>query len=520
LKIETKKLNQKKSNYEYNENIRCDLDVRRSGSYNKRIYQSSTELTTPATVPYIASSPDTFSGIDAYVAASANGNSIFLGTASSGTGLYKNAANTPVATELSHFPTTGTRPTVNSRNTAAFYGVYDGTQPGVFLQLDRESFPRNAGNFASSAIAALTNSGVSPASYLSASRIALNEYNQVSYIGTDRLGSQVLYTTTLGPTRSLIAAEDILEFNGSSHTISSLAVFDAVGTNGQTVFFAGTTDGEQLIVRANRHFTQTKLLDSPILPSYKTTGYLLRSVPESGFAFKPISAFGCNLVSTVNLLTFFGVKTSPAEFQNWFLNQYANAPPSRKGDYLLVQGTSSVDFQEGAIAEYSRSLLLSGKSSKTVSYDKTHSTVNGSNLSKLVSELRAGRAVKVHVPNGTDAASFKRYGHYVLAYGLADPSKPDDQMTKADILIADPGHGYIYTLADYGAFTKGHVSGFAYDAYSPNWLEDNYRLTLYRVKDTLQSIMEVAVLSPVEIVVTVPAGRKIGLDPAPESCKV
>jgi hypothetical protein len=226
------------------------------------------------------------------------------------------------------------------------------------------------------------------------------------------------------------------------------------------------------------------------------------------------------MTSTANLMNFYGINVSPSDFQNWLTQKWSAAPQNKKARYI----TAGNDFPEEIVEEYTRELYQSGAASKVISLRSVHRTAKASNLAKIISELRTGHAVKLRVPNGHTAAGYKQYGHYVLAYGLVDPSKPDSSLSKGDILIMDPGNGGVYTLEAYGK--KG------YDTWHPGWLEDDKRVYLYDdiTSFTIQPFLLlmlyyrpalVAVVprfgdpsDAVNVVLTDSTGNRLGLDPA------
>jgi len=401
----------------------------------------------------------------------------------------------------------------------------------AFLRLENETFPRWPGNFrfALTPADALISSGITPASVDMNSRVALNEFNEVAYMGTDSNSQQALFATTLGATRKIIAVNDVLRFNNSLSTVTSLSLFNGLGKSGQIVFLAGMNNGDQLLVRANRFFSQAKLADSPIQPSYQLTKYLLKSVSNSGWdcVQGSIGGIGCNLTSTVNLLDYYGFHVSPSEYHDWLISKWTNAPGAKKRNYIV---TESNDLAETAITEFTSERL-----GRLIKYVRIHDTRAGPNFEKLVSELRAGHAVKVRVPNGNpplvecqnpndpNKHCYRPKGHFVLAYGIVDPST-FGPLSLSDILIADPGHSSIRTLQDYG--DRG------YNQFKPTWFEDNQRLYLYtETEDLNQQTLNVNVgqdfrpcpivrLAPdvndvnvVRAVLTDPQGNRLGFDP-------
>jgi hypothetical protein len=482
---------------------------------DKRIYVATNHITQPDNAVTIARLPDNFSTLDQYVAASANGNVVYRGTKSGDLGIYKENANLPVATSSLGFSTTGNRPSINSLNTVGFYGVYTKSLvpqlPGVFLQLNGEAAPRFPGNFAAIIVNdddILVPYGEVPSTFSSGDRVALNDYNQVAFLGTDASGHQAIFTTALGRMRKLAAVGDYIVFQGQKK-LTGLALFNGMGTKGQVVFLANTSDGDQLVLVANRAFNQRSTLYSPIIPSYHDTQYLRHHESDPEFpacAECTIGWIGCNLTSTVNLLNCFGAFTSPLEFQNWLISRWRAESLQRRVDYI----SDDNDFSDGVLEEYSQYLFSRGETGTIVQFRGTHSVTRGSNLGTIISELRSGRAVKLRAPSRT------RFGHFILAYGIIDPSKTDAQITSSDILIADPGKYADFTLAGYGQIAKSGTSETYDQYYGQNWLEDEQsvdgrtyrRVYLY---DTVQHrTLSLSAYSPIEMILTDAQGRRAG----------
>ena len=488
------------------------------GPYTSGVYSSSANVAEPASLTPIASNPGAFSYLGLYVASSANGNVVFSGAHPTlGTGIFRwrpgQASVVAVATDKT-FHATGARPGINSPNTVAFAGVYGNGSAGVFLLLPNDTFPRAAGNPSASPSpqVPLPPYGDVPTAYDTFNRTLLNDFNQVAFLATDRQNRQAIYSTCLGRLRRVISAGDTLSYLGSSSTVTSLGLFNGLGTNGQIVFHASMQNGDEVLVRANRAFNQRTTLYSPIIPSYYTIQYLLLSVPGSGFPNqkhprKTIGQEGCNLTSTVNLLNCYGVAASPFDFQNWLICKWTSPPPNRdKWDYINPDN----DFDDGIVEEYSKSLIARGMAGSLIHFVDTHSINHGSNLGAIISELRAGRPVKIRVPSGGGP-----WGHFIMAYGLIDPSKPDGAIGSGDILIADPGKNPDFTLADYGKLggTPDYDTKFAH------WLENedppprpHRRVYLY--SSVPERTLHVSGYSPVDLVVTDSLGRRAGCSDA------
>lgn len=491
---------------------------------NRRIYGSTTEVTRPSDATPLASYPDVFSTLDQYVAASHNGRVVYRGTKAGQLGIYKGSQNAAVAIPLLGFSTTGTRPTVNTKNTIAFYGIYQNVSPQlarIFLQFDTENTPRVTGNFAAGSVPSdlLVTHGDVPPSYSSSSRIALNDYNQVAYLGVDPGGNLAIFTTALGINRKLVSVGDtIQQISGAMVTVTSLSLFDGLGIKGQVTFMASTSDGDQLILVANRAYNQRTTLYSPIVPSYFANAYLLYHVSGSGFPnanhpAKTIGQVGCNLTSTANILNFYGAVTSPITFQNWLKSRWQVEPAETRVNYIDPNN----DFPDAVVEEYSQYLISQGNASRVVRHRAPHSVARGSNVGKIISEVRSGRAVKLRVPSST------QYGHFIVAYGIIDPTKLDAQITKSDILIADPGKNVDFTLAEYGQLERhdetGQGTGQTYDQfYGLNWIEDEDAANgLRRVYlfDTLpQSSVSISGYSPIQMILRDSLGRRAGFSSA------
>jgi hypothetical protein len=243
---------------------------------------------------------------------------------------------------------------------------------------------------------------------------------------------------------------------------------------------------------------------SLIRPSYQDVNYLLRAVPNSGFApNRTIGSHGCNLTSTVNIMSFFGINASPIQFQNWLIGQYAQVTCSPNRFNFI---NADNDFGEPIVLAFTQELVNAGQAPGTLRYRGPHrATAANTNFARILSELRAGRPVKLRLPNCN-----QRFGHYVMAYGLKDPTKADAAMTLSDILLHDPYHRRD-TLADYNQIFAA--------TWGANWLEDNQttRVQLYEFRAAAAPPprdVRVRVNSPVEIVLTDPLGRRVGLDPA------
>lgn len=169
-------------------------------------------------------------------------------------------------------------------------------------------------------------------------------------------------------------------------------------------------------------------------------------------------------------------------------------PAVEQSQYIV---RSSNDFAYTAIRQYTSELVSQGLSEHTVTF--AGFGANGPQaFSSVVSEVRAGRSVMLQVPNGHGGT------HRVLAYGLADPTKTDfSDQNHADILVFDPGHGNINTLADYD-----NLIGDA------TWLNDASKAKLFFfVSDRPSSPLLFSLYSPASMVLTDPQGHRLGFDP-------
>lgn len=473
-----------------------------SGTFSiyEAIFAGSSLVTSPSSAIVVEESVFGIDSLDTYVDASNSGWVVRGSNVLGELGVFR--VTTPGSsdriTPAGEYLTLGARPSINDSGTIAFSGTKS-TGPGVFLSFLGNSQLRDT-----------TQLGVKPISVdNTVDKVAINKFNQVAYLGTNVSGKQALFSTNMGATREIVAVGDLL----NEVPITSLRLHDGIMNSGQLAYLA-TTSGGQYIVRTNRGYTQGALRNSPILPSWADEPYLLRSQPSSGLPdSKTIGSDGCNLTSTVNLLSYFGVDTTPIDFQNWLLDKHL----ADKGSY--VPGSKYIneknDFVESVVLEFSRE-----QGGLTTVRSLGVYTNEANNRNTLISQLQSGRPVKVHVPNRTKAA-----GHYILAYGLKDPSALANQITDADILVHDPGNptrrniGYepieINTLADYTQSVQQIRSATSQPALSTNWLNDRDRLHLYEVAVAPNaSQVSFSVFSPVEIVLTSPTGEKVGIDPS------
>ncbi len=254
------------------------------------------------------------------------------------------------------------------------------------------------------------------------SKIAINPYNQVAYLGTNSAGQSAIFSTNLGATRQVIAVGDQID----GKTVTGLNLFDGLMKNGQLVYLANLSDGQAHIVRTNRGYTQTALNDSPVTVPWSGVGYLRKAQGEfGGSAAGTISRFGCNLTSTANILSYFGHSVTPLELQNWLLARFNAAPEAEKGQFI----SPSNDFSESIITRFSQEQVAAGGGGSVVSWTPFSSTGPGSNFQRIVADLRSDRPVKLRVPSHT-GANYKAGGHYIMVYGLADPTKADAALTK------------------------------------------------------------------------------------------
>jgi hypothetical protein len=481
----------------------------------KRIYVASEEVTQPDSAVTVARLPDVFSTLDQFVSTSDTGNTIYRGTKEGAFGLFSGNANLAIATSAIGFSSTGAKPSINAKGTAAFYGVFESVLlplPSIYLSIPGDGYPRIPGNLLpnTSRDDLLLLYGEAPNDFISTGRIALNNFNQVAFLGTDFTGNQAIFTTAFGQVRRLVAAGDILFTQGGELLVTGLSLENGLGTRGQVTFLANTADGNQFVIVANRAFNQQMPYYSAVIPRYRSQGYLLRSRNHPIFPYSDrttIGFLGCNLTSTANVLNYFGAYTSPIEFQNWLLSQWDTVSSARKANYI-TSGPGQNDFSDKIVEEYSRYLVSQGKALRIVRFAGTHSVADGPNFKKILSELRAGRSVKIRVPSNSQKNP--RYGHFVMAYGLIDPSKPDSSISSEDILIADPGAANDYTLAAYG-----QLGNPSFNDTFPNWLEDDDRLPgmyrrLYLYSAISRYSLTLDIWSPIEAVLTDSLERRAG----------
>ena len=332
---------------------------------------------------------------------------------------------------------------INSRGTVAFIGKASGANR-IYLKF-KDQPPRPA-----------TVIGTQPESISEDDGIAVNMFNQVAYIGTNSAGKKAIFSTNLGANREIVAVGDRIE----GREIESLHLYDGLMDSGQLVYLAKTTDGEYRIVRTNRAYTQAMLNDSPVPVFWEYYPYLLRGTPEFS-AMLTMRDVGCNLVSTANALSYFGSDVTPGELQDWLLRKHAAARDEEKRKYI----DENNDFQDEIVEYFTRERFNAGLTDTIVVHREFTSTGPGSNWKRLVSELRSHRPARLRVPSHT-GADYRPFGHFVLAYGLLDPTKPDSELGKEDILIHDPGFGGNYTLEMYEKSRSYHIT-------HPDWLDDS-----------------------------------------------
>jgi len=354
-------------------------------------------------------------------------------------------------------------------------------------------------------------------------------------------------------------------------------VFSAGLENGKKVIVRTNrsyTQGQSTIVDV---FQNENISENAAATPWRLTGYLLRQT-GGGDANKNganLADVGCNLTSEVNLLSYYGFRNitpasmeyspsdNPSSYQSWLIQRYndkvddPNDPKTNfinidyeyekrfvrdaNGDFVLDENNKkitelvkdgngkpmfvldaegkrkekNIDFSPRAINDFSLELASSGTQpgAAPIQYVGAPKTGGpGKALKLLVAQLRLGRPVKLHVPNGKGVD----FGHFILAYALADPTLPDDRVGFDNILIADPANGGIITLDDYErkVITSGYLSA------NPNWLDKNRgpenamkgRLRLYELKYKFLRAVRVSVFSPVNILVTAPDGRRFGVD--------
>jgi hypothetical protein len=280
--------------------------------------------------------------------------------------------------------------------------------------------------------------------------------------------------------------------------------------SGDLVYLATTSSGAQHIVRTNRAYDQTKLNDFPGLADdvvpWATEDYLLKSTGDIPLDPDPdknrIGDVGCNLTTTANVLSYYANDVTPAALQEWLIQKWTTAPAAKKATYITARN----DFAENFTEEFTRERFNSGLTD-TIVTNKTYvaSGAPGNNRQRLIDALQAGDAVKLRVPSGSGGAN--KYGHYVLAYGLVNPAEPDTFIENNEILIHDPGHGNVHTLADYEQKWGSYA----------NWLDDTSRPRLQIYSGTkgngpLPKALDISVFSPVDVILIDPLGRRVGFD--------
>lgn len=473
-------------------------------SIGKGFFRSPIEVQDPAGEAMFTLSTAGFSDFDAYFDADGTGDHIaFRGTtmaAETGVFLWSTGAITPLATDANGFLDTDGRPGVNALGTVAFRAIRSDGASNVFLRLASESVAREAGSAWYDPATAPTH-GVAPTTVLTGEKVSVNDFNQAAWIGTDASGTKTLFSTNLGSIRRIAAVGDLLDPLDSDSVVTDMRLFDGLMPSGQIAWLATTVAGQR-VVRTLRAYGQAPLSDGPFAVPWASRGYLRKDLGDFGGAGAgTIRRFGCNLTSTANALGFFDFNLTPGEFQDWLLAKWRAAPPDRKARYVNARN----DFPETVVEEYT---LERGGPFSVRTRGTFASSTTGGGLAKIVSELRIGQPVKVRVPSFTGTPRrLEAMGHYVLAYGLVDPSRGDAVMTSADVLIHDPGHGGDYTLFDYERDILGGAS--------PSWLDDGRsRLYLYGLASGTHGDMAIGVHSPVEVVLTDPSGRRLGRDPS------
>ena len=499
----------------------------------KAIFLSATEITSPTAAPKLASTQGgAFSNLDAYVDASVDGaHVVFRGVSPTfGTGIFSSQGSSAVATDRAGWTVTGSRPATNSQGTVAFYGQRASGE-GVFLWSGGASpVTRFAGSFGQPSNSPMV--GFAPASYASLNRIAVNDLNQVAFVAFNADAKLALYSTNLGAMQELLAVNDTLAIGTERAVVTGLAHWDALSEAGQIAVVADVTVGsvsDQWLLRRNRASYQTKVVESPVRPSWwsatkaQRTGYLLRAVPNSGVPFKAsvtLASAGCNLTSTANLLTFHGFPVTPIELQRWLNDGWQAATTAAEKNRYVRKATN--DFDEDFVTRYT--LERAGVSGPNLFVEflgiyRNQATNGRENLDRVIRSLRDGQAVKLRVPNG-QGAGYDRFGHYVLAYALKNPNTADSALSADDVLIHDPGNSGMRTLGDYGR-KKG------YDSSDPGWFEQNrtqgtspqprYRVYLYGTVPitrlpAYQPTSAIYVASPVDVLLVDPQGRRLGID--------
>lgn len=494
-------------------------------SSSEDIYRSDVDPYNPGLPSPIASTSSANLGsIGDYVAAAGAGPAVFPANALQ-LWTFDLSSMSVAAGISSGFVTIGSAPDINDQGVVAWYGS-DPTAPspqpseGVHIRIGAE--PRRlAGSMTLPPGAPV---GTLPSSYDPSSNIAINELNQVAFVAmgpnpVTGLTSKGVYTTTLGAVRRHFGVGD--SFQGSP--ITDVDIGPTVTRNGSVPVRIVTADGKQWAARTQRGLHQRKLFDEPLTPPDCTRLYLCNSVQggcqnvTSSNASFTIGRVGCNLVTYANLLSYFGINVSVGEYQDWLLAK-------QLGGTKVISEYN--DPLPGALERFTRERASLGSSSVIVSRERIHdNSVAGAmtNVAKIISEIRAGRPVKLRVPSRCSSpgsgsclsTAVKRYGHFILAYGFRDPSRTDTAIMASifdDLLVHDPGHGNVATLRDYDNLPAGAAS-FSTNGLLAFWLEDNCRIYSYDVtpaSSPLPGSLNALSTSNVNYVLTDPNGLQAG----------
>jgi hypothetical protein len=177
------------------------------------VFAGSKEVTDPASSA-LATTTAAFTSLDKYVDGGSGfqlpsgrllpGGWVIRGTTTNGdTGIFRvttSGGMEPVATKSTGFTASGRRPAINNLGTVAFQGTTSANHTSVFLDIGGRLYDSAAW-------------GTIPTAFSDSERVAINDFNQVAYLGTDAQGRQAIFSTNLGATREIIAVGDWLPSN-------------------------------------------------------------------------------------------------------------------------------------------------------------------------------------------------------------------------------------------------------------------------------------------------------------------
>jgi hypothetical protein len=468
-------------------------------SESEGIYRSESLTNAAASHFATVSGGGGLTAIDQFYVDNSNAGIVFRGSAGAGTGIYVASSPEtlqPIATPSQGFADVGARPSINNAGNVAFSGTA-GPTSSVFVGFAAGGYVDTASN------------GVRSAAVFSTNKIAINDFNQVAYLGTNSSGNTALFSNNLGANREILAVGDRLFANDPSSTVTGIALWEGLNDSGQIAMAVRTENtalGAQIVI-AQRGYTQNVLNNiaateiGAVVP-WAGQPYLLNSNPPVGYSptGTTIADSGCNLVSMTNILSYYGAAANPQDFQNWLVERYYAPAHGLSSRYITDRGVNRNDFSNAIIGEYSEHLVATGKASKAI---YANGVIRTNELEGIVGELQAGRPVKIQVPGRPGGTGT----HFIIAYGLVDPTK--SSFDQIDILIFDPGHGsYVRsgtrrtfnTLADYSEFIGG-----------TDWLTDaTDRVFRYSTDATHPLILELH--SPANMLLTDPLGNRVGID--------